>query len=200
LHADRITTGSSLKQICLADDCGDGINNGTRVNTTRTISNSPPSTPTSLSLTPPSAIGDVLSSAASGSSDLDGASVTYTYEFYNVNDASIVQSYSTMSSYPTQNSDAGDVLRVRARATDGDDNSDVIEDTRTMPALSDSTPGGGGGGGGSATVAGNTSGSLAALSVAGDAVVQEGARDWVLWTVLAISVLLLLFFAAGDKQ
>lgn len=56
---------------------------------------------------------------AVSASDADGTSLTYTYQFSNLNDSVILQAYSTNSSITLNSSSINDTIRADVRATDG---------------------------------------------------------------------------------
>jgi len=97
-----------------------------------TVLTTAPTIPTSLSLTSTIVIGDTLTATASGSTDYQENSLTYYYEFYNVNDSTTVQAYSTTNSYVIQVSDAHDTISVRAKAYDGAEYSTEKIDTKVV--------------------------------------------------------------------
>ena len=118
--------------------------NESRVN----ISNSVPATPSSLTLTDPIYVTTTLTATAGGSTDTDLDTITYYYEFYNIDDSTIIQANSTTNTYLIQTSDAHDEIRVRTWAYDGRNSSSYIETRRnvsnsipTSPTVSISTPG-----------------------------------------------------------
>jgi len=120
----NITNSSFVKNNVL--NCtiiaNDGTDNSTPYNSnTLTVQNSPPITPTSLTSSPGTVyVGIELDMTASGSNDADpGDSITYEYEFYNINDSTTRQAYSTTNTYTIQVVDAHDTIRVRSRAYDG---------------------------------------------------------------------------------
>lgn len=79
-----------------------------------------PTIPTGLTALPATLyVGNTLTGSASGSTDAEGDGITYYYEFYNLNDATTKQAYSTTSTYTLQQSDAHNKIRVRAKAYDG---------------------------------------------------------------------------------
>ena len=105
--------------------------------TNRTVTNTVPTTPSTLTLTNPIYITDTLTATGSGSSDADSDSITYYYEFYNVDDSNTIQGYSTDNTYVIQSSDIHNKIRVKAKAYDGYDYSSEKENNRTV---SDSIP------------------------------------------------------------
>ena len=68
-------------------------------------------------------VGDTLTVNASGGTDADNDIITYQYKFYNVDDTSTRQDWSSKNSYKTQNSDAFDKIRVYAKSITADLNS-----------------------------------------------------------------------------
>jgi hypothetical protein len=102
----------------------------------KTVANSAPTTPTSLTLSPSTIyVGSTLTASASGSSDADGDTITYYYKFYNVTDSMTRQDYSTDSTYVITISDAHDTIRVYARAYDGYGYSGEKTSDKTVAAL-----------------------------------------------------------------
>lgn len=85
------------------------------------IINTPPTTPTSLILTPsPCYITDELVGAGSGSTDADDDDITYYYAFYNETDSAMRQDWSVDDSYTLVVAlDAHDNIRVFTKAYDG---------------------------------------------------------------------------------
>ena len=99
----------------------DSYNFSEETTNTKEISNSPPSIPASLTLSPSIIyVGNTLTATASGSTDADNDALTYYYEFYNVNDSTIKKAYSTSNTYSIQVSDAHDLIRVRTKAYDSE--------------------------------------------------------------------------------
>jgi hypothetical protein len=81
------------------------------------VSDTSPTTPTSISgLTGNKYIFNTITATASGSTDADTDSITYYYKFYNVNDATTVQAYSTDNTYQLQASDNLNTIRVYSKA------------------------------------------------------------------------------------
>ena len=77
--------------------------------------NTPPTAPT-VAITPTSATSsDTLSASATGSTDVDGQSVTYTYEWY---ENGVLTSY-TSTMIPSSDVDVNDVWTVRVTPNDG---------------------------------------------------------------------------------
>ncbi|MBA7668558.1 hypothetical protein ES703_76671 [subsurface metagenome] len=97
-----------------------------------TVANTAPTTPTTLTLIDPIKVTETLTANASGSSDADGNGITYYYQFYNTNDTTEVQAYSTDDTYVIQTTDAHDNIRVRAKAHDGYDYSGEKENNRQV--------------------------------------------------------------------
>jgi len=117
------------------------------------IDNSIPTTPSTLTVNGGvSSIyeGNTFTSSASGSTDADGDSITYYYQFYNINDSNIRQAYSTTNSYYGHSlspiDDRGDKIRVDAKGYDGygystlakSSNITITKILRTMIDTSDS--------------------------------------------------------------
>ena len=100
----------------------DGYGYSNEVSQDITISNSVP-TISDLSYTPSSVYVGTEITASSTCSDADGDSTTTYYKFYNINDSSIVQDYSTDNTYVVQQSDAHDDIRIYAYCSDGTDSS-----------------------------------------------------------------------------
>jgi len=87
-----------------------------------------PTAPASLILNIPK-VNENITAAASGSTDVDGDTITYYYEFYNVTDAAERKAYSTDNFYTVAVSDAHDNIAVRVLAFDGYENSSVFENS-----------------------------------------------------------------------
>ncbi len=106
------------------------------VTITVTAVNDAPSAP-SLSLSPSTIYAyQTLTASASGSTDPEGDTLSsYYYEFYNKNDATTVQSYSTTATYSIQSTDDNDEIRVRTKVDDGVVNS---SETTKLINVSDS--------------------------------------------------------------
>jgi len=96
------------------------------------ITNTAPTTPSVLSVNASLFVGEALVASASGSSDVDNDSLSYFYEFYNINDTSTVQAYSTTASYTVAVSDAHNIIRVRSKVYDGSVYSGVNESNTTI--------------------------------------------------------------------
>ncbi len=93
---------------------------GTTVNSSVVqIGNTEPITPTGLSLNSSIYISQVLTAVGSGSSDADSDSLTYYYEFHNINDDSTIQAHSTTATYTVASGDIHDTIRVRTKSYDG---------------------------------------------------------------------------------
>ncbi|KUO40634.1 MAG: hypothetical protein APZ16_04455 [Candidatus Hadarchaeum yellowstonense] len=106
----------------------DGYENGPSENTSVVILNTPPTAPASLILNIPK-VNENITAAASGSTDVDGDTITYYYEFYNYTDAAKRKAYSTDNFYTVAVSDAHDNIAVRVLAFDGYENSSVFENS-----------------------------------------------------------------------
>jgi len=92
------------------------------------VTNTPPTIPTGLVLNSPK-VNENYTAAASGSTDADGDSITYYYEFYNYTDAAERKAYSTDNFYTVAVSDAHDNIGVHVKAFDGYENSPVFENS-----------------------------------------------------------------------
>jgi hypothetical protein len=83
-------------------------------------------------------VGDTLEINATGSTDADNDTITYYYEFYNVDDTTIKQAYSTTNTYTILTTDAHDTITVRTKAFDGTNYSgvysenDIVENSQPM--------------------------------------------------------------------
>jgi len=107
----------SIQFKCIYEDAE---GNSKETATTLTVENTEPTQPTTITIDPTEVfVNTTITATASGSSDIDGDSITYEYKFYNVNDDLVVQNWSTTNNYTVQVSDAHDVIRVYARAYDG---------------------------------------------------------------------------------
>jgi len=99
----------------------DGIRTGVLQSVNFTVQNTPPTNPTTLTLTPVN-ISDTLTATCSGSTDIDsGDSTTYYYEFYNINDTTVRQVSSTTNTYVIAAEDVHDSINVTCEAYDGTD-------------------------------------------------------------------------------
>ena len=98
-----------------------------------TILNTPPTVPSSLTLTPATSyVGSILDGDCSGSTDADSDSIAYHYRFYNENDATERQAYSTDDTYVLTTADAHDTINVTCKSYDGTVySSGIIEATKT---------------------------------------------------------------------
>ncbi len=104
------------------------------ISTTKLVDNSIPTTPTTLTLNDVN-VSDTLTASGSGSTDADSDSLTYYYTFYNVNDTTTVQDYSTDNTYVILSSDAHDTISVRTDTNDGYVNSTEKETNVTVGNL-----------------------------------------------------------------
>ena len=130
--ADWYGNGSSCEVTC--DDGTD--NAATTVSLNITGVNDAPTAP-SLSLSPATIyVYQTLTASASGSTDPESDTLSsYYYEFYNKDDATTVQSYSTTATYTIQETDDNDEIRVRSKVDDGVVNS---SETTTLINVTDS--------------------------------------------------------------
>jgi len=90
--------------------------------------NTPPTTPTTLTLNSPK-VGENLTATASGSTDNDNDSITYYYRFINQTDNVERKAYSTGNTYTIAVADAHDNIRVLTKAYDGYENSSEKENS-----------------------------------------------------------------------
>jgi hypothetical protein len=98
----------------------DGYEYSGEISSSKTVANTAPTTPSSLSLSPTTIYaGNTLTASASGSTDADGDTITYYYKFYNQTDLAVLKDWSTLNSYVVQQSDVGDTIVVYAKAYDG---------------------------------------------------------------------------------
>ncbi|MFH1769954.1 MAG: LamG-like jellyroll fold domain-containing protein [archaeon] len=102
---------------------GDGI---MQTSNGLTILNSPPGQPDINVVPSPANVSDTLVASSGGSEDPDQDTLTYLYEFYNVDD-NTYQSYSTNNLYLVTTNDKHDIIRVRVIANDGTVNSTYNE-------------------------------------------------------------------------
>jgi len=93
---------------------------------TLTVQNTEPTEPDLVLLNDTIKVGETLSALAENSTDADNDSLTYEYKFYNINDSTVVQDWSTNNNYIIQQSDAHDTIRVFARTFDGINYSDEV--------------------------------------------------------------------------
>ena len=131
--------------------CNDGDDDSTAFNTTGiTIQNTAPTTPTDLTADNNKKVTEMINASCTDSTDADNDSITYYYEYYNNDDAGIIQAYSTISNYTVQVTDAHDEIRVRCKAYDGTDYSpgedtitvDIADTLPTVPSGDSLTPNG----------------------------------------------------------
>ena len=118
-HTLRIVT-DSLNTVTESDETD---NEYQRALTITARPNNPPTTPTKIGITPASPFtDDDLTASVSGSTDADGDTITYFYEWGRSTDGGATYNFaggtSTWSKWMT---DKGDYLKVRARAWDGED-------------------------------------------------------------------------------
>ncbi|MFH1591469.1 MAG: LamG domain-containing protein [archaeon] len=83
-----------------------------------TILNSPPDVPSLITLTDVN-VSDSLGITCPTPDDEDGDSVTLYYQFYNMNDSQMVQSWSTDNTYVVQLNDSHDTINATCGGTDG---------------------------------------------------------------------------------
>lgn len=129
--------------------CGDGMENTTKQNNSVTIRNTPPTTPTGLSLNITIKVGEDLTAVGSGSSDNDSDGITYYYRFYNMNDSSVVQAWGTDNTYTVLITDAHDWINITCKAYDGTNyssgnysNQTLINNSQpTKPTVTTNPPG-----------------------------------------------------------
>jgi parallel beta-helix repeat protein len=114
-----MTTADAHDNIMVFAKAYDGYENSDNFENSEIVANTLPTTPTTLTLTSSVNVGDLLMANASGSTDVDGDSLTYCYEFYNVTDGVTRQAYSTTNSYTTQQGDANDNIVIFTKAYDG---------------------------------------------------------------------------------
>ena len=125
------TIGTTIRWQVFANDTNNNWNSTPIYSYTTT--NAAPTTPTTLTLTDPVYVTSTLTGTCSGSTDANNDAITYYYQFYNNNDVTELQSYSTDNTYVIVVTDAHDVIRVRCKASDGIDNSSSEkESTRTV--------------------------------------------------------------------
>lgn len=121
--------------------CGDSISNTSKTSDSVSIQNSIPSNPTSLSVNSSVDEGENITATATGSTDADGDIITYHYKFYNINDTTEVQAYSSNNIYNTQSTDADDIINITVKATTIDANSTgTISNTTDVNGTGDTTP------------------------------------------------------------
>lgn len=114
------TVGSCPKNqnITITVIATDGINSSTGVNST-TILNSIPSAP-SLSVAPGSVYIGTLLNASASSTDADGETLNYTYEFYNLNTSTVLQAFSTSNTYNVTIASVRNVIQVTVNVSDSE--------------------------------------------------------------------------------
>ena len=121
----------------------DGYEAGTAVNSSaKTITNSVPTVPTTLTLNTTIYMDDVLAGTGSGSTDADTGdgdpALIYYYEFKEgVNE---LQAYSTTSTYTITASEAHDTITVNCKAYDGITYSSVKTETKVVSDTLPTTP------------------------------------------------------------
>jgi len=122
----------------------DGYEAGTPVNSSvKTISNSLPTTPTTLDLTSSIYVGSTLTATGSGSTDadtVDGDTLTYYYEFKD--NATELQAYSTNYTYVIPESEAHATITVNCKVYDGVTYSSVKSGNKVVSDTKPTTPSG----------------------------------------------------------
>ena len=102
------------------------------------ISNSAPYN-LSLNVAPANIYVGTQITASTTAQDIDVADIlTYTYQFYNVNDNTVLQAWSSTPTYTVTASSAHDTIRVYARASDGTDTIGTYTDIsvlNTVPVI-----------------------------------------------------------------
>jgi len=134
-YSTTVTSGTNALLVTLANAntnkgenwnatyiCGDGTVNTTKSADNVTILNTAPTNPSSLSSNTVN-VTATITATCGGSSDADSDSITYNYLFYNVNDTTVRQAWSTTNTYAAQVSDAHDWINVTCKATTTDANS-----------------------------------------------------------------------------
>ena len=111
-----------------------GFNETLEIN--KTVENSIPTNP-DLSVEGDFLVNTTMTATAENSTDADGDSLTYEYKFYNVNDDTELQSWSTDNTYLIQQSDAHDSIRIYAKVYD---NYNGSSETNTLEYVRDSAP------------------------------------------------------------
>jgi len=127
-----VVVGDAHDNIRVRTKTYDGSSYSSEYEANRSVSNTQPETPTDLSITNPVYVGNVLQANSSGSSDNDSDTLTHYYEYYNINDTSTVQAYSTSNNYTVQTSDAHNIIRIRTKAGDGLINTTAYEENKTI--------------------------------------------------------------------
>ncbi|MCD6176817.1 MAG: DNRLRE domain-containing protein [Candidatus Cloacimonetes bacterium] len=153
VHSSTVTNGTETTLFTLGSGnttkgetwkgeywCGDGVSNSSKQNDSVTILNTAPTTPTSSTLNQTIYVGQNLTATCSGSTDLDFDSITYYYRFYNENDATELQAYSTDNTYVLQSTDAHDVINVTCKAYDGTAYSSTLSNTTTVSNTAPTAP------------------------------------------------------------
>jgi len=98
----------------------DGYEYSGEISSSKTVANTAPTTPSSLSLSPTTIyVGNTLTASASGSTDADGDTIAYYYKFYNQTEGVVRKDWSTSNTYTIQQADAHDTIVVYAKAYDG---------------------------------------------------------------------------------
>lgn len=115
-----------------------------------TIINALPTAPTSISTPSSVELLTTITAICAGGGDDDSDTIDYVYRFYNINDTTIVQNYSSSTTYTTQSNDLYDTINITCKSFDGTGYSiNNISNTTTVNPISS---GGGGGGGGGLTI------------------------------------------------
>jgi len=111
-----------------------GFNETLEIN--KTVENSIPTIP-DLYVEGDFFVNTTITATAENSTDADGDSLTYEYKFYNVNDDTLLQDWSTDNTYLIQQSDAHDSIRIYAKVYD---NYNGSSETNTLEYVRDSAP------------------------------------------------------------
>lgn len=103
--------------------------------------NTPPTTPVGITLnTTIIYVGQSIKANTSGSTDVDGDTISYYYQFYDYTDSTIRQDYSTTQTYTFQIIDAHGNIGIKAKSYDGFDYStnyveQNITTSNSIPAI-----------------------------------------------------------------
>jgi len=125
IHFDETTLGETWTVNVTPSDAIEDGNDGASSGVTVGSSNNAPTTPSGSTLSPSTLkVGNTLTATGTGSTDADGDSITYYYEFRRSSaSGTILQAYSTDNTYVVVQADAHDTIYVNIKANDGTDES-----------------------------------------------------------------------------
>ncbi|MFC1691771.1 LamG domain-containing protein, partial [Nanoarchaeota archaeon] len=130
--SDETTRGETWKACITPNDAAeDGAAN---CSNNLTIGDTPPSAPTSVAILPATVYKNTtINATASGSTDIDGDTITYLYQFRDSDNSTILQNYSSSGLFNCSLSAActrDDTIYVHALASTTNANSSVVQDSK----------------------------------------------------------------------